>query len=103
MKLRYTPQSLQDLQGIREYIEEDFCNPDAASNILSDLLDSCEHLAVFPNLGAKLKDKLDMPENLPDYHYLIHGSYLILYRFDDADVSIIRILDGRTAYWKHIL
>ena len=57
MKLRYTPESLCDLQEIKRYIKSELHNPTAASRITKAILDGCVQLKQFPEMGVSIGAK----------------------------------------------
>ena len=57
MKLRYTPESLCDLQEIKRYIKSELHNPTAASRITKAILDGCAQLKQFPKMGVSIGAK----------------------------------------------
>ena len=57
MKLRYTPESLCDLQEIKRYIKSELHNPPAASRITKAILDGCAQLKQFPKMGVSIGAK----------------------------------------------
>ena len=54
MKLRYTPETLCDLQEIKRYIKSELHNPTAASRITKAILDGCAQLKQFPKMGVSI-------------------------------------------------
>lgn len=99
MKLRYTPEAILDLQGIRDYIADVLLNPDASRNVLSSIANSCAKLKDQPYMGVELRKKLNREM---DGWCIITGKYLVIYDVDEA-VSILRVLDTRTDYLKVLL
>ena len=95
LKLRINPVALQDLKGIKAYISNELCNPDAALKVLGGIIRTYEGLVQMPFVGKKLSAVIDMET---DFRYCISGSYLIFYRVDSEYVSIYRILYGRRDY-----
>ena len=57
MKLRYTPESLCDLQEIKRYIKSELHNPTAANRITKAILDGCAQLKQFPEMGVSIGAK----------------------------------------------
>lgn len=97
MKLRYTPEARADVREMQEYIRETLKNPLAANRIAARILESCSRLKDLPQMGATLAEKVGRETDL---RYLISGKYIVFYRVEDAAVSVIRILDGRTNYMR---
>lgn len=53
MKLIYTPESIEDLKRLPEFVA--IKNPQAASRVADSLLTSIEKLKDFPRLGTEVK------------------------------------------------
>lgn len=99
MKLKYTPEAIADLQGIKYYISKVLHNTKAANRITKSILDLCGNLKEYPLLGASLRGKVDMDTDL---RYLICENYIALYRVEKDMILVARILDGRTDYMRII-
>lgn len=95
MKLVYSPQARKDLLEIKKYIAVNLVSPQAADNVVSKILKSCSNLKEFPCLGAELKNKFDVNT---DIRYLVSSNYIILYRYENDEIKVIRIRDARTNY-----
>ena len=93
--VRLTPAALDDLRKIQKYISEELCNTIAANRIVKSIIDDYMLLAISPHMGIALSAKLRIRT---DYRYLISDDYLIFYKADDENVSIYRILNGKTDY-----
>lgn len=94
-KLYFSPNALQDIEGIRNYILEELSNPKAAQNTINIIKDKLNNLKAFPDLGAPLSSLVAFETN---YRFLVCGSYLAFYRYQGAAVYIDRILYGRRDY-----
>ena len=77
MKLRYTPESLCDLQEIKRYIKSELHNPTAASRITKAILDGCAQLKQFPKMGVSIGAKTGYETDL---RMLVVESYTALKR-----------------------
>lgn len=97
MIIRYSPQALEDMQLIKEYISETLQNPVSANKIVASINKTCSMLESQPKLGMALSAKINRETDL---QYIISGVYLIFYRIDEQFVSVIRVLDGRTNYMQ---
>lgn len=95
MKLRYTPEAIDDLRKIMGYIKDVLKNPSAAKRIGTTILDSCSILKSQPKAGYSVKAKVGLETDL---RVLICEKYLIFYRIEKQVVSIARIFDGRQDY-----
>lgn len=91
-ELKYSPEALQDLDEIWEYIDSDLCNPDAADNTISTILDKAEVLRDFPYSGTPL-DVISRIHS--DYRFVTANSFLVFYRVHEGVVYIDRILNER--------
>lgn len=99
MILRYTPEALEDLRLINEYISKDLKNPLAAKRIIKEIVKSVSYLKEQPRLGINLSAKTGRDTDLL---YIISGNHIVFYRIDDKYVSIIRIINARTNYLQVI-
>lgn len=86
-----------DLIGIRDYIRDDLCNPDAAGRIMRILRKSIETLEFMPEHGAPLDSVIPYHT---EYRYLTCEAYRIFYLYDGDTVEIIRILHNLQDYMK---
>lgn len=84
MRISYSPESILDLQRLREFIE--IKNPHAAQEIAVSLLEGIKQLKAFPYLGVKVTQAQD-PEMIRD---LIVGVYRVRYLVDGDEVYILR-------------
>jgi plasmid stabilization system protein ParE len=96
-KLYYSPEALNDLDEIWEYIFEDLQNPAAAQNTVNGILDSTEKLRDFSEMGPPLSS---ITEVEGDYRFLVCGNYLSFYRVKGEEVYVDRILYGRRDYLR---
>ncbi len=85
MRIRYTPESIEDLRRLREFIEVK--NPTAARSVAFDLLAGIEKLKVFPKMGLPVR-RAPEPELIRD---LFIGEYTVRYLLGEASISILRI------------
>ena len=100
MKLRYTPESLCDLQEIKRYIKSELHNPTAASRITKAILDGCAQLKQFPEMGVSIGAKTGYETDL---RMLIVERYIALYRIETDNVSVGRIINARQDYIRILL
>jgi len=94
-KVRFTPQAIADLEEIKRYISEDLFNPQAAADLAGLVFDKIRSLDSMPQTGAQLRT--DIPA-LKVYRFILCKNYLVFYRIEAKNVSIIRILYGRRNY-----
>lgn len=95
MILRYSPEALEDLKQIKDYISENLHNPTAANRVVSTIAKSCSNLKEYPKMGLRLSEKTGRDTDLL---YIITGKYFAFYRIEKHYISVIRVLDGRTNY-----
>lgn len=95
MKLEYTPDSITDIQDLKEYIAKDLKNKKAAKRIGDMIVKNCKLLKEQPMLGMSVSDRLG---EMSDLRYLVCESWFIFYRIVDNTVQIARVIDGRTDY-----
>ena len=88
MIITYTPEAINDLIRLREFIESK--NPQAAQRIAKALIDGIKQLKDFPHLGAEVAEAPN-PEIIRD---LILGDYITRYLVKTNKVHILRI-------WHH--
>lgn len=85
MKLRYTPESIADLERLRAFIAEQ--DPSAARRIAGSLLEAIDRLKIFPNMGLPVTRAPD-PDAIRD---LFVGSYTIRYLLTRQSIIVLRI------------
>ena len=100
MKLRYTPESLCDLQEIKRYIKSELHNPTAASRITKAILDGCVQLKQFPEMGVSIGAKTGYETDL---RMLVVEGYIALYRIETENVSVGRIINAQQDYIRILL
>ena len=88
MKIKYTPEAIDDLVRVREFIEED--NPQAAQRVAQSIKRKIEQLKAFPLMGVGVEDAPD-PKILRD---LITDNYIVRYFVNPHELHILRI-------WHH--
>ena len=85
MNIVYTPEAIEDLVRLREFIE--IKNPGAAKRVATSLADGIKKLKQFPYIGVKVSEA-PTPELMRD---LILGSYVVRYLTLDKTINILRI------------
>lgn len=88
MKIVFTPESIEDLTRLREFIE--IKDPDAAKRVANSLVDGISKLKRFPYIGVEVSNAPN-PEIMRD---LILGNYIIRYLILDKTINILRM-------WHH--
>lgn len=89
MKVKYSPESIGDLQRVVEFVENK--NPYAARRIAIDLQEGVERLKQFPQIGLPVLKAAD-PEQLRDLYV---GEYTVRYLITDEAIYILRIWHGK--------
>ena len=85
MNVQYTPEAINDLNRLREFISEK--NPYAAQRIAGELLEGINKLKVFPKMGIPVSRAPD-PSMIRD---LFIGSYTVRYLLTDEQIHILRL------------
>jgi len=88
MKISYSPEAIDDLVCLREFIEVK--NPAAAQRTATAILEGIGHLKTFPYLGVEVP-QAPSPKMVRD---LIIGKYTARYLVRSSDIHILRI-------WHH--
>lgn len=99
-KINYSPEALQDLNDIGDYISINLCNQQAALKILTAILKDIDLLAANPKLGAPLSS---ITELVSDYRFLISNKHIVFYREDNNNIFIDRILYSKRNYLSILL
>jgi toxin ParE1/3/4 len=85
-KVVITAAAESDLEAIGDYIARD--NPRKAAETVLRIIEEIESLDTFP-------ERHPVREHLPEGHrFLIVGTYLVVYRVDEANVYIVRAVHG---------
>jgi len=85
MRISYTPESVDDLNRLREFIEVK--NPLAAQRIATSILKGISQLRSFPYLGVEVHQAPN-PEMVRD---LIIGNYIARYLIRSEKIDILRV------------
>ena len=96
-EIRFSPEALADLKGIKAYIENELLNAQAATDSVADIMKHIRQLADFPESGAPLSSIIQLDTN---YRYLSCGSYTVFYRYENGIAFIDRVLYGRRDYMR---
>ena len=96
-KIQYSPEALNDLDEIWEYIQMELGNVTAAENTINKMLDAIGALEVFQEQGTPLSSVAEVA-----YHYCLgfSGNYMAFYRVEEQTIFVDRILYHRHAYWR---
>ena len=88
-KVQYSPEALNDLDEIWEYILLELGNPDAAENVVNKMMDTIDALEDFPERGAPLSSVAEVES---DYRFVLSGNYIAFYRVEGKAVQVDRVL-----------
>lgn len=91
-EIEYSPEAVNDLQGIEEYISIELDNSKSAERIVDNIIDKIDSLSDLPEIGAPLSSRVDVKT---DYRYLACGNYNVFYRIEYNTIKIIRVLNAR--------
>lgn len=97
MKLEYTPQAVNDIAEISDYLRQTLQNPHAAKRIAKLILDGCAALKQFPLLGVSLRERFGEGDG---ERLLFIENYLAVYEVRSDAVVVLRIMDARQDYLK---
>ncbi|MCM8856206.1 MAG: type II toxin-antitoxin system RelE/ParE family toxin [Candidatus Thiodiazotropha sp.] len=89
MKVKYSSESIDDLQRVVEFVENR--NSYAARRIAIDLQEGVDRLKNFPQIGLPVL-KATEPEQLRDLYI---GDYTVRYLITDEVIYILRIWHGK--------
>lgn len=97
MNVKFSPEALNDLDEIYDYIANVLNSPDAAKSTINKLLDKIDLLTYAPEMGKMLffGNKL-----FSGYRYMISNNYLAFYRIGTDSVFIDRVIYGKRDYMK---
>lgn len=97
LKARFTPQAIDDLEGIKRYISEDLSNPRAAADLIALVFEKNRTLVSKPQIGARLQTGIPL---LKTYRLIQCDNYLVFYRVEVKNISVIRILYAKRDYLR---
>ena len=86
-----------DLVHIRDYIQNELTNPDAALRIMAQLKQAMESLQTMPERGKPLDAILAV--HTQD-RFLVCESYRIFYLYDAQQVEVVRVLHTLQDYMR---
>lgn len=84
MKIQYSPEAIDDLIRLREFIQVK--NPHAAKRVASNILSGIERLQLFPKIGLPVERA--ETGNIRD---LFVTNYTVRYLVDQDSIYILRI------------
>ncbi len=86
-KVIFTSNAERDIESIWVFIATN--NVDAADRVRNQIKAEVQKLIVHPGMGHT---RPDSPK--PEYRFWTIYSYLIVYRYDDAELTVIRVIHG---------
>ena len=86
-----------DLVNIRDYIQNELSNPDAALRIMAQLKQAMQSLQTIPERGKPLDAILAVHTQ---YRFLVCESYRIFYLYDAQQVEVVRVLHALQDYMR---
>lgn len=95
--LCYSPEAIQDLNNIADYIILEFANTDSAARTIDNIMSAIDKLVDFPRMGAALSSITGIESN---YRFIVAGHYMAFYRVKNTNVYIDRILYGKRDYFR---
>jgi len=91
MKISYSPEAIEDLIRLREFIE--IKNPIAAQRIAKEILSGVDKLKVFPRMGVQVL-RATNPDLIRD---LFIGNYTARYLLAKDQIFILRLWHDKEA------
>ncbi len=87
MKVKFSKPADSDLEAIGDWIARD--DPERADTFIEELSERCLSLADHPR-------RFPAVESAPavEIRKLTHSDYLIFYRIDPTEISILRVIHG---------
>ncbi len=85
VKLRWSTDSLNDLQDIYDYVRGNA--PEAAQRVVEEIIESAARLETFPQSGRHVPEYAD-----PSIREVIKAPYRIIYRVDEHHISVVAVL-----------
>ena len=95
--IKFSPEALDDLRGIKAYIAEELCSEQAAVNTVSKITERVRTLSQFPESGAPLSSVTGFDT---DYRFLVCGNYLAFYRYEQSTAYVVRVLYSGRDYMR---
>jgi plasmid stabilization system protein ParE len=89
MNIQYSPEAIDDLVRLREFIEVN--NPYAAKRVAERLISGIENLKFFPKIGLPVQRSPE-PEKVRD---LFITNYTVRYLIGEDTIFILRVWHGK--------
>ena len=91
---QFTPQALNDLSDIWDYIAED--NVKAANRVESAILSACNGLAAHPLIGSKRSEITPLPVRY--WTVTRFPNFIVVYRPNTKPLQIVKVVHGKKEY-----
>ena len=98
-RLRLSPLAQDDLLEIKDYIERELLNPDAALKTVGEITHKLRLLEEHSDIGAPVSTSIRFAT---DERFLVCGKYIAFYHVLPGIVYIDRVLYGKRDY-KNLL
>lgn len=85
MKLIYSQTAINRLQELEKYVSNELSNPTAARRIINRILDDCNNLLLFPEMGRQIKTESN---RLSEFRMLISHNHAIIYSISGDTIII---------------
>ena len=95
--INFTPDALEDLKKIKQYITDELCSEVAAIHTVGKITKRIRQLACFPESGAPLSSIINL--EVP-YRFFVCGNYTAFYRVEGDEIHIIRVLYGKRNFMQ---
>ena len=90
-EITWSPQSLDDLDSIAEYIARDSAR--YAQSTVEKIIEAAEILKRFPRIGRVVPEMRD-----EDIREILHKNYRIIYELHGEKIEILTVLHGRRLF-----
>lgn len=87
---RVSPEAESDLDQIWDYVVRESGSMEIADRVIDSLADRFYLLSIHPYIGRRRDEELR-----PGIRSFPVGNYVVLYRVEDVDVFVLRVLHGR--------
>lgn len=91
MRIIFTPEALNDIENIKNYLLDEY-GPQTTVKNIKKVLKSIRSLEQFPLQGSGVWEKYGIES---DYRYIYTTHNYVFYRVSSDSVRVIRILDVR--------
>lgn len=98
LKIEYTPQALEDLQLLQEYLLSNW-GENIAKRVLKNITTEIRRLEIYPFSGVDLGKTIN---TTTDYRYIFSEKNYVFYRSEFDKILIIRVLSERQNYLKQL-